>query len=143
MAIDDWRLAYIKTEDIDNYWGWLGNWLNRALERAPSDMTIDQIYEYATQDRLRLWLVLDGDVPEAVFVTGEQPDGTLDIFAMAGRRMTQWMPVLIEPFAQMAKASGMTRFRMAGRKGWLNVLKNIGYVQTGTDGDRILMERVL
>lgn len=141
-ASPEWRLQYVQIEDIDGFWSWLGPYFARALAKAPSDLTLDLIRAQAKAGGLRFWIVSDDAGPVAAFVAGEHADRSVEVFALAGSRMAEWLGPVVEKFCTMAKAAGLERLTMRGRKGWLRALSAQGFAFAGPDGDRVKMTKV-
>lgn len=141
MNATEWRVRFIRKEDIGAVWGWLGPWLQRAFDKAPSDFSPEVLRQYAEAERVRFWLVTDSDdAPTAVFATGEQPGRVLEFFAFAGDRMLDWLTPALDAFVRMASGAGITALRMSGRRGWEKPLVRQGF-RVVHRGDRVTMER--
>lgn len=140
----EWSLSYVRTEDIDRHWGWIARFLEKAFWKAPTEITVDEVYQRAKEDRARIWLVLEGDrtVPTALFVAGEWPDKTVEVFVLSGWRLIEWLEPVVEDFCSMARDQGLKRLRIGGRKGWLRRLKPLGFVFLEKNSDRVVMEKV-
>lgn len=138
----EWRLTYVRAEDVDRYWGGLRPFIEKAIERAPSNLTPDDVREWASDERARIWLV-EGQNIAAAFSVREWPDGTVEFLTFSGSHMSEWLAPLFREFCDMAKRNGRTRLRMGGRAGWRRWLARLGFVFCGADGDRVLMEKVL
>lgn len=137
----DWRLTYVRTEDIDQHWGWIAPFLKRALDRAPCDLTLEGLRERARDDNARIWVASQGSVA-GVFVASEM-DGVVEILILSGERTREWLPALLPPFCSMAKRAGLQALRMGGRRGWRRFLEPLGFVFLGMVGDRVNMEKSL
>lgn len=138
----EWSLSYVRAEDVDRYWEWLGPFIEKAINRAPSNLTAEDVRRWAKKDRARIWAVRDGQENVAAFSLREA-DGTVEFLTFGGSRMGEWLPVLFPEFCALARLNGVNRMWMGGRRGWLRWLQPLGFVFRGRNDDRVLMEKVL
>lgn len=141
----EWSLSYVRAEDVDRYWDWLAPFLARAIDKAPSNLTPEDVRDWAREEQARIWIVAKGDsaFPTAAFAVRQWPDGTVEFLTFSGSRMSEWLPVLIGKFCAMAKRSGQRRLLMGGRPGWMRRLSSHGFVFLGSEHGRVVMEKVL
>jgi hypothetical protein len=133
---------YVRNEDVEAAWPMVEPFVAMACEKVPTDLTPDFILEGARDGRFRLWLILDGEETVAAFPMAELPDGTAQFYTVGGSRMTEWMPVLLPQFAEMARASGMRALRLDGRKGWERQMARYGFRTIKRDGSTVMMDLV-
>lgn len=142
-AKSDWQLRYVRAEDVEAVWPIAAPFVQRAIDKVPTDLTLDQVREWSKDGRLRLWIVSDGDEPVAAFPVAELPDGTVEFYAISGRRMTEWLPVLLPLFASMAKSAGKRALRLDGRFGWERRMAPFGFTTIRREGRTVTMDMVL
>ena len=140
----DYAPAYVRTEDIDTLWPWLGSFIRRAFAKAPSLIGADDLRDLARQNKARFWVVSKDGSPVAVAATCEHANATVEIVALAGTGMGRWLLPALAAFEAMAKDAGMARIAVCGRRGWERRLAPLGYVVRDHDEDGLaLMEKAL
>ena len=131
--------AYVRTEDIDDLWPWLGSFIRRAFDKAPSLISADELRDLAKANKARFWVVSGEYSPVAVAATCEHENATVEIVALAGSGMARWLLPALGSFESMAKDAGMIRLAIHGRRGWERRLAPLGYVLREHDEDGLAM----
>lgn len=140
----EWHLAYVRADGVDQNWDWIEPFLTRAIEKAPTNLTTEDIRVWAKEEKARIWVVSQSWRPvSALFVVRQSPDGTVEFLTLSGSRIGEWLPVLFPEFCRLARRNGIKRLWMAGRRGWQRWLAPVGFVFRGMNDDRVLMEKVL
>ena len=137
------RLARVDRADIPDLWPTIAPLLEIALERAPSELTINTLLTRVMEGRVTIYVIYDEGNSVAVFAAGMQPDGAAEIFVLAGDRVNDWVVEAADQFSRLVGMMGASVLRMGGRKGWLKPLLAAGFVFVGWEDDRVLMERTL
>lgn len=119
------RLFFVQEGDVDAFWHIVEPLIERAIQG--SDLTADEIRENAKQSLMRLWLgEIDGRVVMAGAVVeimiGEER--VAHIAALSGTGMRFWLTAFLTEFESLAKANGIDRVRLNGRKGWARALRD-------------------
>jgi hypothetical protein len=140
--VAEWHLSYVRAGDVDRFWGWLRPFIEKAVKKAPTNLTPEDIRDWAKEDRARIWVVQDGWTDIAAFSLREA-DGAVEFLTFGGTRMGEWLPALFPEFCDLAKRNGVKRLWMGGRLGWKRWLAPLGFVFRGMNDDRVLMEKVL
>lgn len=122
------ELLGIGTHQIDDYWGYVKPFVDRAMLRSTTETT-NQVYDALKDKSARLWLsVKDGRVQSVCIVQiSDRPVNKIcSIWICTGASRKEWMQFhdIIEGWA---KANGCTRMRHETRKGWARELEKFGY----------------
>lgn len=119
-------LDRIEREFVVSVWPLLEPLFRKANEKAPSDLTPDLILDRASDGRLTLWAIYNHETPTdllAAVATGIHTDGMVcEIFALGGKRMTEWLGLRLAELEGLARRQGVIRMRLEGRRGWAKVL---------------------
>lgn len=136
-------LDRVPLEDVERVWPFVVEHIRAGCAAVTSEVTAEFIYAEAIADRRTIWCVFDTDDPFgpflAAFATGQRQTnrGTvLFIDVIGGRNRGCWLTQCLGELEAQAKAIGITRIEIEGRRGWKRVLP--GYRET-----RVVMEKVL
>lgn len=118
-------LRYVPVEDLDYWWPLLAPLLKRAVDRDESDIGIQELYDRAETESVRLWLAeVDGRVCMAAAVAEIDIGGerAVHIIALGGDDMDEWLHPALSEFERLARKNGIARVRLNGRPGWSRVM---------------------
>jgi hypothetical protein len=122
-------LERIPREDVEKLWQFVLPLIRSACDAVTTELTPDFIREEALADRRTLWVIFDTDDPFgpflATWVTGQRQTNkgqVLFIEACGGRDMHRWLPDCLDELEAQAKAIGIHRIEIEGRRGWKRVL---------------------
>lgn len=141
-ASPEWRLFYVRAEDVDAVWGIVEPFLAENIRKSGTDWTLDLFKEGAKDGRLRVWIVC-GPEPVSAFVILEYADRTAEFVAFTAHRFMEWMPAVLPQFEALARAAGIERLRIDGRKGWQRKMDKFGFATVGSYGRYVVMEKAL
>ena len=119
----------VPREAIDIVWGDVRGMLNKAIQTSKGKYHIDVIYHDLTKGLYSLWLVIDdkGDDKVIAAITTriiEYPSKkAMALDWVGGKRMNDWLPLVLEKINSFAKDCGCEHLEGYGRKAWSKVLK--------------------
>ena len=99
-------------------WPYIGPFLLAGAQVDP-DVDINQAVHDVQEGRARIWVVLDGDVPIAAFLTSivTLSDGeAVDVYGLGGRSILQWGRKITEAMIAYAEVNRVPRIIFKGRK---------------------------
>ena len=96
-------------------------WLEPAIERS-GEIDANGLMAMVNADEAQLWTAWASDVCQAALVTTRHGD-TLHLW-LCGGHGADWGNLLTRIMA-FARADGVTRWTVDGRKGWQRVLKGV------------------
>jgi hypothetical protein len=115
--------------------------LQKALDRAPSDMTTNKTLAHAKKGNVIIWVVEVADEVTAVFVAGQVTDDAAEIFLLAGMGLATWLPSIVKQFCGIMALEGLQKVVFSGRRGWQRRLEPLGFKYTEMREDRVRMTR--
>tara|TARA_R100001015_G_C4625144_1_gene183554 strand:- start:432 stop:860 length:429 start_codon:yes stop_codon:yes gene_type:complete len=119
----------VPREAVNIVWPDVSDMLNKAIQTSKGKYHIDDIYEDLTKGLYNLWLVIDNESDEKVIAAIttrliEYPSRkAMAMDWVGGRRMNEWLPVVMEKLSNFAKDCGCDHLEGYGRKAWMKVLK--------------------
>ena len=123
----------VPREAVDIVWADVSGMLNKAIETSKGKYHIDDIYEDLTKGYYNLWLVIDNKKDEkviAAITTRIIEDPNRKAMAMdwvGGRRMTEWLPIVMNKLISFANDCGCSHLEGYGRKAWMKILKKYNW----------------
>lgn len=128
------ELRLIERPEIPDYWPMLEPYFSRIPEKIETDITPESILQRARERRLLLYSIEDKGRPIAAAATGFiEAEGIAFIEAVAGDRLSHWLPNILCQFEDCARRANASRIRVHGRKGWLRKLRRFGYQPVSDD----------
>ena len=119
----------VPREAVDIVWADVSGMLNKAIETSKGKYHIDDIYEDLTKGYYNLWLVIDSEKDEKVVAAIttriiEYPNRkAMAMDWVGGRRMTEWLPIVMNRLISFANDCGCSHLEGYGRKAWMKILK--------------------
>ena len=119
----------VPREAVDIVWADVSGMLNKAIETSEGKYHIDDIYEDLTKGYYNLWLVIDNKKDEKVVAAIttriiEYPSRkAMAMDWVGGRRMTEWLPIVMNRLISFASDCGCSHLEGYGRKAWMKILK--------------------
>jgi len=130
------NLLPIPIKEVDNMWYHLEPIIKKAVSLTPDRIDTKDLYDSAKAGVYLLWAVYDGENEDmkihAVLSTRvlEYPKTkALAIDFVAGKKMKEWLPLVMEKFEELGKMNQCTHIEGYGRKAWQKYLKNYGWKQ--------------
>ena len=118
---------------LDIVWADVSGMLNKAIETSEGKYHIDDIYEDLTKGYYNLWLVIDNKRDEKVIAAIttriiEYPNRkAMAMDWVGGRRMTEWLPIVMNRLISFANDCGCSHLEGYGRKAWMKILKKYNW----------------
>lgn len=133
----NFTIAAIPATMIDLVWDRLIPHLERVVNTAPDEVSLDQIYNHAKLGNVLIVAICKGsDIVAAVTLevrTFESGLRTLHLPAVGGNEMMEWMDQFLDVAKAIAKDLNCTQLRGAAvRSGWMRVLKDRGWSEVYT-----------
>ncbi len=130
--MSDLKISPVPITLIDHFWPKVKTDLQRVVDRAPDELSLDSIYEHIVNDKIMLVVISDGDevVACTTFETITFPTGfkVLYVPVIGGNRMDEWKEEFLEFCHVVAKNLKCKEIRgLAARKGWLRKLELDGW----------------
>lgn len=120
-------------------WPLVSPWLERALDKTSSLMTVGDLLRGVRSGAIRLWLVHRSDRLVGAFATeiGRFSNGAaVNVLALGGIEMPDWIESFDEAVETYARENGCCLIVEMGRPGWKRVLSKLGWV----DGPVVMMK---
>ena len=123
----------VPREAVDIVWADVSGMLNKAIETSKGKYHIDDIYEDLTKGYYNLWLVIDSEKDEKVVAAIttriiEYPNRkAMAMDWVGGRRMTEWLPIVMNRLISFANDCGCSHLEGYGRKAWMKILKKYNW----------------
>ena len=123
----------VPREAVDIVWADVSGMLNKAIETSKGKYHIDDIYEDLTKGYYNLWLVIDSEKDEKVVAAIttriiEYPNRkAMAMDWVGGRRMTEWLPIVMNRLISIANDCGCSHLEGYGRKAWMKILKKYNW----------------
>ena len=123
----------VPREAVDIVWADVSGMLNKAIETSKGKYHIDNIYEDLTKGYYNLWLVIDSEKDEKVVAAIttriiEYPNRkAMAMDWVGGRRMTEWLPIVMNRLISFANDCGCSHLEGYGRKAWMKILKKYNW----------------
>ena len=123
----------VPREAVDIVWADVSGMLNKAIETSKGKYHIDDIYEDLTKGYYNLWLVIDSEKDEKVVAAIttriiEYPNRKARAMDwVGGRRMTEWLPIVMNRLISFANDCGCSHLEGYGRKAWMKILKKYNW----------------
>lgn len=140
FGMTDITIAQLPNELLGKAWPHVGPYLiagAQANDEASIKKGVDDVFE----GRARVWIILEGDMPLAAFLTSvvKEDDGStsVDVYGLGGRNMLKWGKQLSDAMVDYAKANGSRRVIFKGRKALMKAYEGIRPV--GQEGDGTLV----
>lgn len=125
-------ISAIPVELIDVVWPQCVEHINRVVEKAPEELSLDDIYRRLIVGETLLVTISDKSDIIAVNILERRYLGNglsaLYIPITGGTRMAEWMVDFLDVAKAIAKDLGCKQLRgLAVRKGWMKKLKPMGW----------------
>ena len=114
----------VPKDALDIVWADASGLLNKAIHTSKGKYHIDDIYHDLTKGLYSLWLVIDdkGDDKVIAAITTriiEYPSKkAMALDWVGGKRMNDWLPLVLEKINSFAKDCGCEHLEGYGRKAW-------------------------
>jgi hypothetical protein len=130
----------VPADAIAGLWPGISVGIERCLAKGIGRVSIDEIYQRTTAGEWLLFLVMESDELQAVFICSiYQGDKRIFEIGMAwGKGFESWGDEINEAFTTIAEQMGCDSITLTGRQGWAKVLEQYGYKQK-----MITMQKVL
>lgn len=125
-------------------WPYVGPLL-AAGARVDPDVDLEAAIADVMQERARVWIILEGDMPMAAFLTSvlETTHGrSVDVYGLGGRGLLKWGKHLTDVMTDYAKANNAERVIFKGRKALQRAYPGIRAVGQEPDGTWLYEKRV-
>lgn len=117
--------------DAMDLWPQVAGWLDEALAKTHSLMTVEDLQRNVRVGSMRLWVVSHHDRVVAAFVTeivrGGR-GGAVNVIALGGAGLVHWLDDVVESLDAYARANDCVYVVEMGRSGWNRALKKRGWV---------------
>ena len=123
--------ARVHANELSVVWPEVQSWLEVSLAEFPSLLTTDFLRESIANNRYALWVVRFGHQSFAVAVT-EIVVGkfsAINVLAMGGIDMEYWIESFTKRLEDYARECNCSYIFEMGRKGWVRVLKPLGWTE--------------
>lgn len=120
-------------------WPQVSGWLDDALKKTGSLLTVDDLRRNVRTGNYRLWLVDREDRVVAAMVTEIVRGGNgcaVYVVALGGTGMDDWLEDVVESLDAYSRANECKYVVEMGRPGWSRVLERLGW----TEGPRLMMK---
>jgi hypothetical protein len=126
-------------KDAMTAWPQVADWLDEALGKTDSLMSVEDLQRSVRNGVMRLWLIHRDDRVVAAFVTeivrGSR-GGAVHVVALGGDRMNDWIEEVVESLEAYSRANECKYVVEMGRPGWSRVLERLGW----TAGPSLMMK---
>lgn len=126
-------------KDAMAIWPQVSGWLDDALRKTHSLLTVEDLQRSVRIGTMRLWVVHRDDRVVAAFVTeivrGGR-GGAVNVMALGGVLMDNWLNDVVESLEAYSRANECKYVVEMGRPGWSRVLERLGW----TEGPRLMMK---
>jgi hypothetical protein len=116
--------------EAKEWWGTVDGWLQEAIDQDPfKSLGIDDIHSAVEKQEMQLWVVLT-PTPKAAVITqiANYPKSkTLAVVLCGGIELSTWIGSLVDVLRRFAKHHDCQSVACNGRKGWVRVLKDLGW----------------
>jgi hypothetical protein len=130
--LDDLTLGCVSPQQIEQFWPYVKELIDKALLSGIGDLTLEEIHRRLIAKQSQLWVVVrDSEQTEIVAAATTEIHilpkfKILLITACAGKDLRKWERFITELEAFGAR-EGCKKLRIYGRKGWVKILS--GYSQ--------------
>lgn len=118
-------------KDAMDLWPQVAGWLDGALAKTHSLLTVEDLQRNVRNGSMRLWAVSQNDSLVAAFVTeivrGGR-GGAVNVIALGGKGLVEWLDDVIESLDAYARANDCLYVVEMGRSGWNRALSRRGWV---------------
>lgn len=118
-------------KDAMAIWPQVSGWLDDALRKTHSLLTVEDLQRNVRIGTMRLWVVHRDDRVVATFVTEIARGGrggAVNVMALGGALMDNWLDDVVESLDAYARANDCVYVVEMGRSGWNRVLEKRGWV---------------
>lgn len=123
-------LAGVPIADVARAWPYVEPWLRLPCE-ACGVWTIEEAQERCHSGHAALWIIFDNTNAVGALVTECEGESAW-VALIGGSGALRGVKNNIELIETWARDQGAKRMQMAGRKGWIRVLRHYGYQADGT-----------
>lgn len=127
FAIDPIRLEHVAA-----VWPEVAPLFERALKRADSWASLEELRTDVDRGDTTLWLICDRTSLVAAFITGVVTAARgrlLKAVILGGSRMSEWFGLWEAKLVDIAKAENCKAVVVVGRKGWKRTLERCGWAE--------------
>lgn len=120
-------------------WPQVSGWLDDALKKTGSLLTIEDLRRHVRNGSYRLWLIYRNDRVVAAMVTEIVRGGNgcgVYVVALGGQGMDSWLEEVVESLDAYSRANECKYVVEMGRPGWSRVLERLGWIE----GPRLMMK---
>ena len=128
------KIVRIPPGDTTTVYRFVAQDIQRALDFSHGETTHESILQELYNDLKQLWVIYDDEY--AIVGAGLTEHITyptkriVRIVMLGGSRLKEWKELFEGTIVDFAKMLGCSGIEIIGRKGWIRVLKNLGYKPT-------------
>ena len=131
-------LTRVPVEYVDRYWGDASGLLERAIKESGGRYNIESVYLEIISGASHLWVIFEGDDNVVCAFTTQFIHYPLKINLSVvflgsddslGNFSGKWVESMSE-LMEWAKVHGCSSVEVVGRRGWLRVLRDLGFKQS-------------
>ena len=137
-------IAQLPLHLLEPAWPYVGPLLMEGAKVDP-DVDLESAVADVLQGRARVWIILDGDLPLAAFLTSvlDTVQGvSVDVYGLGGRGLLKWGKHLTDVMTDYARANHAERVIFKGRKALQRAYPGIRAVGQEPDGTYLYEKRV-
>lgn len=137
MSVNVTMIAF--ASDAMAAWPQVSGWLDDALKKTGSLMTVEDLRRNVRSGNYRLWLINQSDRVVAAMVTEIVRGGNgcaVHVVSLGGQEMGDWLERANESLETYSRANECKYVVEMGRPGWSRVLERLGW----TEGPRLMMK---